>query len=79
MGTPVRADHLAGVVDVDAVERGGEPVRVALAPDLAVRDDVDAGALHVADRDERSVVLRLLEECLGHAPQVAHPHPRDRL
>jgi hypothetical protein len=31
----------AGVVDVDALERGGEAVRVALAAHLAVGDNVE--------------------------------------
>jgi hypothetical protein len=34
------------------------PLAPALAPDLAVGDDVDAGALHVADGEQRGVVLR---------------------
>jgi hypothetical protein len=33
-------------------------VRVALAADLAIGDDVDAGGLHVADRELGRVVLR---------------------
>ncbi len=41
----------AGIVDVDAFQRGGEAVGVALAPLLAVGDDVEAGALLVADCD----------------------------
>ena len=60
-----------GVVVVDALERGGEAVGVALAAHLAVGDDVDAGALHVADRQQRRVVLRLLQIRLGDAPQLA--------
>jgi hypothetical protein len=48
------------VVGVDPVERGGEPVRVALPADLAVGDRVDARTLHVADGHERGVVLGLL-------------------
>ena len=35
-------ERAAGIVDVDALERGGEAVGVALAPDLAVGDDVQA-------------------------------------
>ena len=66
----------AGLVEVDAVERGREAVRVALAPHLAVGDDVDAGALHVLHGEPRRVVLRLLEERLGHAPELARPHAR---
>jgi hypothetical protein len=41
---------------------------VALAPDLAVADDVDAGALHVPDGHDGRVVLGLLEQGLGDAP-----------
>ena len=66
---------VAGLVDVDALERGGEAVGVALAADLAVGDDVDAGPLHVADGDDGGIVLRLLEPRLGHAPDV-HAHAR---
>src|SRR4051794_12856354 len=61
----------AGRVEVDAVERRREAVRVALAPHLAVRDDVDAGALHVLHGKPRRIVLRLLEEPLVDAPQLA--------
>ena len=57
---PDRVDRRR-IVEIDALERGGEAVGVALAADLAVGDDVDAGALHVADREHRGVVLRLLE------------------
>ena len=42
--------NLRRVVAVHAVERGGEAVGVAFAPHLAIGDDVDAGALLVADR-----------------------------
>ena len=31
----------AGIVDVDPFQRGGEAVRIALPPDLAVGDDVE--------------------------------------
>ena len=66
-------------VDVDAVERGREAVGIALAPHLAVGDDVDAGALHVADRDQGRVVLRLFEERLRHAPHLLQAHARHGL
>ena len=58
------------VVEVEPLERVGEAVRVALAPDLAVGDDVDAGVLHVADREQRRVVLRLLEPARVDAPEL---------
>ena len=45
------------MVGVDTFERGGEMVRIALAALLAVADDVEAGALLVADRQQRRVVL----------------------
>jgi hypothetical protein len=57
------------VIRVDALERGGESVGVAFAADLAVGDDVDAGALLVADREQRGVVLRLIEPGRLDAPQ----------
>ena len=41
---PLRSSAV-GVVEVDPLERGGEAVRVALPPDLAVRDDVEPGGL----------------------------------
>ena len=65
------AHDLAEPLAVDAVERVRELVRVAFAADLAVGDDVDAGALLLADRDERRVVLRLLEPLGRHAPDLA--------
>ena len=74
---PERALTSPGLADVDALERGGEAVGVAFAADLAVGDDVDAGALHVADRQDGGVVLRLFEPGLGHAPDV-HAHARHR-
>src|SRR5712691_2242088 len=65
----------AGIVGVHAFERGGEAVGVALAPDLAVGDDVQARFLLRADREPRRVVLRLLEERFGDAPQLLCAHP----
>src|SRR5258705_10924966 len=62
--------------EVDALERRCESIRVALAPDLAVGDDVDAGALHVADGDDGRVVLGLLEELRRDAPDLPRANPR---
>ena len=50
-----------GIVAVDPFQRGRKTVGVAFPPDLAVGHDIDAGALHVADRDNGRIVLRLLE------------------
>ena len=66
----------ARVVDVDAFERGREAVRVALAPHLAVGDDVQPGALLVGDREPRGVVVRLLQVGRIDPPQLAGADPR---
>ena len=58
-GSPPRVWIVGRIIGVDAVERRREPVRVALAPDLAVGDRVDPGTFHVPDRDDGGVVLRL--------------------
>jgi hypothetical protein len=54
-------ERCARIVEVHPVKRGGEAVGVALAPDLAVGDDVDPGSFHVSNRNDRRVVLRLLQ------------------
>jgi len=85
---PDRADHpghrvrvtaaverRSRVVDVHPVERGREPVGVALPTDLAVGDDVQAGILLGADREHGGVGLGLLEELGGDAPQLGRAHP----
>ena len=66
--------RLAGIVEVDAVERGGEAVGIALAPLLAVGDDVEAGALLVADGDaawRRPARLRAARDRRATAPARA--------
>ena len=63
-------ERRAGVVEIDAFERGREAVRVALAPNLAVGDDVEAGVLLRADREQSRVVLRLLEKRFSDAPEL---------
>ena len=65
IGLPVRFERRAGIVDIDAVERGREAVGIAFAPLLAVGDDVEPGALLVADREQRGVVLRALRDARG--------------
>ena len=72
----VAVQRLAGVVDVDAAERRRHAVGVALAPDLAVGDDVQPGALLVADRGQGRRVLGLLEEALLDPPEVGGADPR---
>jgi hypothetical protein len=71
---PIERD--ARRVEVDTVERRGEPVRVALAAHLSVGDDVDSCTLHVGDGEPGRVVLGLLEMRIRDAPELASPHPR---
>ena len=66
----------ARVVDVDAVERGRKAVRVALAADFAVGDDVETGRFLGADGEHRRVVLCLGEQRLRYAPQLARAYAR---
>ncbi len=85
---PDHAGHLDGparapgddgrIVEVDALERAVEAVGVALAPELAVAQDIEPGALHLADGHQRGGVLGLLEVRLGDAPDLAGAHPGRR-
>src|SRR5205085_11620973 len=71
VGATAAAGALARIVQVDPLQCGGETIAVALAADLAIGDDVDIGALHVADGQHGGIVLSLLEEWLGDAPDIA--------
>ena len=64
------------MLGIQPIQRGGEPIGVALAAHLAVGDDVDASALQVADREQRGVVLRLGQIGLGYPPQLRRTHAR---
>ena len=66
----------ARIVEIDALQRGGKPVGVALAAHLAVGEDVQPGAFLVADRHQDRVVLRLAQVGGVHPPQLAGPHAR---
>ena len=68
--------RLAGVVDVDALERRGEVVGVALPACLAVGQYVETCGLLGTDREHRRVVLGLLERVGSGEPQLPGPHPR---
>ena len=76
IGMAGAVERRAGIVDVDAFERGGEAVGIALAPHLAVGDDVEAGALLVADREQRGIVLRLIQIFRRDPPQLLRAHAR---
>src|SRR5262249_29105098 len=69
-------ERCAGVVDVNAFKRSREAVGVALAPDLAVGDDVEPGLLLRPDREQGRVVLCLLEPRLGNSPKFLGAHAR---
>jgi hypothetical protein len=53
------------VVEVEPVQRRGEAVGIALAPDLAVGQDVEPRLLLLADGDAGGVVLRLFRNGSG--------------
>src|SRR5439155_12038884 len=69
-------ESFAGPVEVDTVQRGREPVAVALAPDLTIAQNIDAGALHRGDRHQGRVVLGLLEELFRHPPDISGANAR---
>jgi hypothetical protein len=51
----------AGIIDIDALQRRCKAVRVALTTHFAVGNDVEARAFLVSDREERRIVLSLLQ------------------
>src|SRR3954464_6572364 len=69
-------DRDAWLVEVDAFEGGGEAVGIALAPDLAVGDDVDAGRLLRADREQSRIVLCFFQKGFFNPPKLACAHAR---
>ena len=76
IGVARAVERGARVVDVDALERGGEAVGVALAPDLAVGDDVEAGLLlRRGWRGSVASSCASARNASGHAPQLASRAP----
>src|SRR5581483_5646022 len=59
MAAAVQCDP--GVVEVDALESGGEAIRVALAPDFPIGDEIESGVLLCLDRHDGGIVLGLLQ------------------
>src|SRR5262249_45065819 len=59
-----------------SVECCCEAVGVALAPDLAVGNDVEARILLRPDREKGGVGLGFSEELLGNAPELLGAHAR---
>ena len=76
IGLAAAIERGAGIVEIDAVERCREAVRIALPPHLAVGDDVEAGFFLVADGEQGGVVHRLIEPFGRDPPQFRRPHPR---
>jgi len=70
---------LAGIVEIDTRERGGKTVGIALATLLAVGDDVEAGALLIADGEQRGVILRAVEPLRINEPKIVRAHARHLL
>src|SRR5262249_3449126 len=70
---------LAGIVEIDTRKRGGKPVGIALAALLAVSDDIESGALLIADGEQRGVVLRGIEPGRIDEPKILRSHPRHLL
>ena len=66
----------AGVVQVDAIERGGKSVGIAFAPDLTIGDDVQASAFLRLDRHDGGVFLGFGQVGLGYAPEFTRSHAR---
>jgi hypothetical protein len=58
----------ARVVEIDAFERGREAIRVALAPDLPIGDDIEPRVLLGPDGQQGRVVLRHRKIRLGQPP-----------
>src|SRR5262249_37655876 len=58
-----------GIIDINPIKRGRKAVGVAFAPHLAVCDYVEPGALLVAYREQRCVVLRLFQKFGRDAPE----------
>ena len=75
----IPVDHNARFFDVDAVERGGKAIGIAFAALLAVADDIEAGALLIADGEDRRVILRRFELVRRDQPQIIRPHARHLL
>ena len=60
------------VIGIDAFKRGSKTVGIAFAADFAVGDDIDAGTLHVAYRDDGGVILSFLQMLRRQPPHRMH-------
>jgi hypothetical protein len=69
----------AGTIGIHARKRIGQVIRIALAADFAVADDIQARFFLHADGQARGIVHGFIEKRLLHAPQVHGAHARRRL
>jgi hypothetical protein len=67
MARPVQRG--AGIIDIDAIERGGEPVGIAFPANLAIRNDIEAGTFLRPDGEKRRIVLRFEKMRLIDTPE----------
>ncbi len=59
IGMPAAVERDAGIVDVDTFKRGREPVGIAFAAHLAIGDDIETGALLIANCNQGGIVLAM--------------------
>ena len=76
IGVPAAIESHARIIQVDPIERGGEAIRIALAADLPIGNDIEPGVFLRLDGHQRGIVLRLRQIRLRYAPQLECPHPR---
>jgi hypothetical protein len=76
---PISVDHGARVLDVDAIECRGKTIGIAFPPLFAIGDDIKPGALLIADRQNRGVVLRRFELVRRDEPEIVDAHARHLL
>src|ERR1700719_3334966 len=68
--------RLSRVVEIDSIERGGKTIGVALPTLLTVADNVDPGALLIANGETGGIVLCRFKLLRVDEPKVVCAHPR---
>src|SRR5215472_843930 len=67
------------MIQVEAVKRGSEAVRVTFAADFSICDDVETCRFLLADGQQRGIVLRLLKPWRRDAPEFCGTNSRRHL
>src|SRR5215831_10140672 len=67
------------MIQVEAVKRGSEAVRVTFAADFSICDDVETCRFLLADGQQRGIVLRLLKPWWRDAPEFCGTNSRRHL